>query len=239
MATLQEYIKYSDLPHVLVVDDDDRIRELVARYLNEHGFLAVTAVDAIEAEKALRIAEFDILVVDVMMPGKSGLDFTQELRTYSDIPVILLTALGEVDDKVSGFESGADDYLPKPFDPRELVMRLDAILKRRPQRKTQKESYIIGPWQFAPQQSQITKGDKNVKLTDVETTLLKVLADRAEEVLSRDALAKLCDIEAGERTIDVQVTRLRRKIEEDTKNPRLLQTVRGRGYILHTGDVNE
>lgn len=233
MATLQSDIVYEDLPHILVVDDDDRIRALVARYLSEHGYLAMTAQDAQEAQAMLRHFLFDALVVDVMMPGQTGFTFTQELRKVSDIPVLLLTALGEIDDKVSGFKAGADDYLPKPFDPRELVLRLQAIIKRRPGRKSGAEIYTIGPWEFLPALGLLRGEGGSVKLTDVEGTLLKALALKSGEILSRETLARLCSIEGGERSIDVQVTRLRRKIEEDPRTPRLLQTVRGKGYVVH------
>lgn len=236
MTVLDSSIDYAAMPHILVVDDDDRIRSLVARYLNDHGFLALSANDAIEAEKMLRFSEFDALVVDIMMPGKTGLEWTRELRAYSDISVLLLTALGEVDDKVSGLDAGADDYLSKPFEPKELVARLNAMLRRKPAQKKQSTSYQIGQWVFDSELGTLESGGSSVKLTEVESRLLKTLAQRSGEILSREALAKLCQFDdAGERTIDVQVTRLRRKIEEDTKNPKLLVTVRGKGYLLREG----
>lgn len=233
MTALDDHFDYAGLPHILVVDDDDRIRELVARYLNDHGFMTITAEDAAQAEKMLQFAEFDALVVDVMMPGKTGLEWTKELRGYNDIPVLLLTALGEIDDKLSGFDAGADDYLSKPFEPKELVARLKAILRRKPAQKSQQSQFKIGDWLYDSGRGLLESSGQEVRLTDVENQLLKVLSQRSGEILSRQALAKLCDLDdAGERTIDVQVTRLRRKIEKDTKKPEYLMTVRGKGYVL-------
>ena len=168
------------------------------------------------------------------MPGETGLEFTQGLReSGQDIPVLLLTALGETEDRISGFESGADDYLPKPFEPRELVLRLESSLKRRCiGYSADMQGLVIGLWRYDPEQGELVSEDKTQKLTAVEVNLLEALGSRAGEVVSRDDLAKMCEMDAGERTIDVQVTRLRRKIEADTKNPRYLQTVRGKGYLL-------
>lgn len=225
-------------PHILVVDDDERIRQLVSRYLHENGFIVMEAHDASHAEKLLQSFEFDALVVDVMMPGETGLEFTKRLQGKGqNIPVLLLTALGEVDDRISGFEAGADDYLAKPFEPKELVMRLHAILRRTAKKATALSPFNIGRWRFDPQHSELVDGDEHIRLTGVEVNLLKALAGQAGEPISRDALAKICDVDAGERTIDVQVTRLRRKIEEDTKAPRYLKTVRGKGYMLRIDDL--
>lgn len=227
---------FQTLPHILVVDDDDRIRKLVSRYLGEHGFLSFTAADAAEAKTLLAAASFDAMVLDVMMPGQDGRSLTAELRRTTDIPVLLLTALTETDDRVAGFQSGADDYLPKPFDARELVLRLQAILRRRPKPRLDAAGpVVIGPWRYQPGEKELrgVDGDRAI-LTDVEETLLRALASRSGEILSRDDLALLCGMDAGERTIDVQVTRLRKKLGEDSKSPRHLQTVRGKGYILRT-----
>lgn len=237
MADVQKQQDIQSLPHILVVDDDDRIRNLVSRYLNEHGFLSFTAENAAAAKDILEISIFDALVVDVMMPGQNGRDFTSELRKKSDVPVLLLTAMGEVDDRVGGLQSGADDYLTKPFDPRELVLRLQAILRRRPQEKGAGKTYRIGRWNYDPLVPELVDGEEIVRLTDVEANLLKVLIRKPDTVLSREDLAELCGIDAGERTIDVQVTRLRRKLEEDSKIPRYLQTVRGKGYLLRAEEV--
>ena len=237
MADLQKQQDIQSLPHILVVDDDDRIRTLVSRYLNEHGFLSFTAENAAAAKEILKIGMFDALVVDVMMPGQDGRQFTNELRKHNDIPVLLLTAMGEIEDRVEGLQSGADDYLTKPFDPRELVLRLQAILRRRPQEKGAGKSYRIGRWIYDPQVPELVDGGEVVRLTDVEANLLKALIRRPDAVLSREDLADLCGVDAGERTIDVQVTRLRRKLEEDSKIPRYLQTVRGKGYLLRAEEV--
>ena len=225
---------YEGWPHVLVVDDDTRIRDLLSRYLSEHGFVVLSAADAAQAQALLGDFEVDIMVVDVMMPGQTGLEFTQELREYKQTPVVLLTALGEVEDRVKGLEVGADDYLPKPFEPRELVLRLNAILKRTAKKIENVKPFKIGRWVFDPEMENLSDDEtaEVLKLTSAEAVLLKALSQGHGDVMSREDLAKMCGVDAGERTIDVQVTRLRRKIEEDTKNPRYLQTVRGKGYIL-------
>lgn len=226
----------AEKPHVLIIDDDSRICSLVSRYLEENGFLAMTAPDTSEAKETLKRMVFDALVVDIMMPGENGLDFTQSLRDAgNDIPVILLTALGEVDDRVIGLQTGADDYLPKPFDPRELVLRLQSILKRRPKdTKKTPVSLKIGPWIYNPDQNDLCNEIDGAvqRLTTVEGNLLRAFSMYPGVVISREDLAELCDMESSERAIDVQVTRLRRKIEEDSKVPRYLHTVRGKGYVL-------
>lgn len=230
--------KLETLPHILIVDDDERIRALLSRYLHESGFLTATASDAGEARAILERFQFDALVVDVMMPGENGRDFTRFVRDRLGAPVLLLTALGEVDDRISGFEAGADDYLPKPFEPRELVMRLQAILRRAPRQTAEvPQDIIIGTWRYDPSVNMLEREGERVRLTTVEGNLLRALARRAGQPISREELARLCDMgDSGERTIDVQVTRLRRKIEEDSRIPRYLQTVRGKGYLLRTGD---
>ncbi|MCM2344728.1 MAG: response regulator [Alphaproteobacteria bacterium] len=225
------FVNPEDLPHILVVDDDERIRNLLLRYLQENGFLVVAAASAGEADDILARFLFDALVVDIMMPGETGLSFTKRFKELHDTPVLLLTALGETDDKIAGFESGADDYLSKPFEPRELVLRLQAILRRRPRPETLK-NFRVGRWQYDEAVNELQDGEDIIRLTTVEGNLLRALASRAGEVISREDLAALCDLDAGERTIDVQVTRLRRKLEDDVKRPRCLQTVRGRGYML-------
>lgn len=223
-------------PHILIIDDDDRIRDLVARFLHDNGFVVCTAHDAAHARDIMKRLSFDALVVDVMMPGESGLEFTQSLRPDNDIPVVLLTALGEVEDRVTGLQSGADDYLSKPFEPQELVLRLQAILRRRPQPITTAQSFHVGPWHYDPDQNILSDNKKEVRLTTVEATLLQALASKEGHAVSREELAVLCDVDGGGRTIDVQVTRLRRKLEVDPKTPRYLQTVRGKGYRLLTGE---
>lgn len=230
------------LPHVLVVDDDDRIRALVSRYLRANGFIVAAAPNAAAAAAIVDRAQFDLLVVDVMMPGENGFDFTRRIRATSDIPVLLLTALGESSDRIAGLESGADDYLPKPFEPRELVLRLQAILRRRPQTDSGPASLRIGRWTYDPAgEDLVDSGTQETRrLTSVEATLLRALAGQAGTPLSRETLETLCGMDsgspsAGGRTIDVQVTRLRRKLEDDGRTPRFLQTVRGRGYMLRPG----
>ncbi len=229
--------KLVNLPHVLIVDDDDRIRELVSRYLHENGFIVSTAADAQQAGAILQRLEFDVLIVDIMMPGQSGLEFTKELRVRSDIPVLLLTALGETDDRIAGLEMGADDYLSKPFEPKELVLRLQAILRRRPRIQEAPDSFKVGRWTYDPDHNELCDEDETVRLTNVEDKLLCALAGRTGVAVSREELADMCGMEAGERTIDVQVTRLRRKIEQDPKAPRCLQTVRGKGYLLRIEEL--
>lgn len=232
-----ENAKLSEKPHILVVDDDNRIRDLVTRFLHDHDFVAMSAADAFQADNMLQRFDFDAMILDVMMPGQSGLDFLSHLRSNNEIPVLMLTALGEADDRISGLEQGADDYLAKPFEPRELVLRLQSILRRAQKRRSEKTLFRIGKWRFDPAHDELTNSDEIVRLTSVEATLLRGLADKSGKVVSREDLAIYCGIESGERTIDVQVTRLRRKIEENTKTPRYLQTVRGQGYILRADRI--
>lgn len=224
----------SDKPHVLVVDDDDRIRTLLSRFLRDNGFIVATAKNGNDALDVLKCAYFDVLVVDVMMPEKGGLDLTRELRAISDLPVLLLTALGEIDDRITGLEAGADDYLSKPFEPKELVLRLRAILRRKGDTLNRKlENIAIGKWIFKPDEDLLISADgEEARLTTVEVKLLEALARHAGKILSREELARLCGVDGNDRTVDVQVTRLRKKIEEDSRFPKLIQTIRGQGYIL-------
>lgn len=230
-------------PHILVVDDDKRICQLVSRFLIAQQFVVQSARNAQEAAEIMKRFRFDALIVDVMMPGQSGLDFTRELRKTSAVPVILLTALGEVEDRIAGLETGADDYLPKPFEPRELVLRLNAVLRRgvSPAARLGEGAFRVGSWIFRTGRAELEDeaGHRpSQRLTTVEANLLRVLCESARQPLARDELAARCGMDdAGERTIDVQVTRLRRKIEEDTKNPRALVTVRGKGYMIHADRV--
>lgn len=224
-------------PHVLVVDDDKRISDLVSRYLHEHGFVVMTAGDAAEARAMLRNFAFDVMVVDVMMPGESGIELTRDLQKSYRMPVLLLTALGEAQDRITGLEAGADDYLPKPFEPRELVLRLNAILRRTAQKQQTLKAFKIGEWRFDPERDELQNDGEVLPLTAAEALLIRALASRPGEPVSREELAQRCGLDAGERTIDVQVTRLRRKIEKDTKVPRYLQTVRGKGYLLRVEEA--
>lgn len=229
---------YESRPHILVIDDDDRIRELVSRYLRAQDFVVNTAMGADDARVIRESLAFDVIVADIMMPGETGLEYTQSLRRAGDdIPVLLLTALGGVDDRIEGLESGADDYLPKPFDPKELLLRIQAILRRVPSQKTAGRKFRIGPWLYNPDYKVLDDGETQVNLTGVEDKLLQALASHSGQALSRDDLARLCDIDEGSRTIDVQITRLRKKIEADSRTPRYIQTVRGQGYQIQVSYV--
>lgn len=224
--------KFSEIPHILVVDDDARISSLVCRYLNEHDFVTMSAGNAAEARDMMVAFSFDAAVVDVMMPGESGLQLTGFIRDSLRMPVILLTALGQVENRIEGFEAGADDYLPKPFEPMELVMRLRALLRRSGGKKS-REGLRIGQWMFDESRAGLVDGVDFVKLSGIEVNLIKALSQTPGLPVSREDLARLCNIDSAERSIDVQITRLRKKLEPDSKNPRVLQTVRGKGYVLH------
>lgn len=219
-------------PHVLVVDDDDRLRKLLRKYLADSGFLVAAAADAADARAKLETLSFDIIVLDLMMPGESGLTFAQDLRRTSDVPILMLTAMGEPEDRISGLEKGADDYLAKPFEPRELVLRINNILKRAPVPAEPAAEVRMGEVLYLTARGELSRAGRPIRLTDVEAALLGVLVQRAGEVLSREELIRLTGAGGGGRAIDVQVTRLRRKIEDDPKLPRYLQTVRGKGYVL-------
>lgn len=223
-------------PHILVVDDDKRIRELLGRYLSQNGFLVTEAEHAKTARQLLDILSFDAMVLDIMMPGEDGLSLTQSLKQAGfTAPILLLTAKSESDDRIAGLEAGADDYLPKPFEPRELLLRLQAILRRAasaPPKSPEKTVTICG-WSYDTARSMLVKGNETELLTKAEANLLNILLQKPGQVFTRQDLAALTDLEGQERTIDVQVTRLRRKIEPDQKKPRYLQTIRGEGYLLH------
>ncbi len=227
--------------HILVVDDDKRICELVTRYLREHNYVALSAKSAKEAEELMGVFEFDTMIVDVMMPGKTGLEFTQDLRKKgNETPILLLTALGETEDKITGFESGADENIQKMFEPQELLDREESILRRSRNRIIDKQGYQIGTWYFDPRYDELKDTAQNtneIRLTSVEANLLRALAESVGQPVDREELADRCGLDAGERTIDVQVTRLRRKIEQNTKMPKYLQTVRGKGYLLRAERV--
>jgi two-component system phosphate regulon response regulator OmpR len=231
----------SDLePHLLVVDDDARLRELLRRYLSENGFRVTAAAEAGEARANLASFAFDLIVLDVMMPGDSGLDLTRELRGYTSvengrrpyIPILLLTAMGEPEDRVNGLEQGADDYLAKPFEPRELVLRIRNILERRGAVDDASRSLRFGAFRFDPARGELFRGGEIVRLTAAEAGLLSSLAARRGEAVSREDLSQSAQFRGNIRNVDVQMTRLRRKIEPDPRYPRYLQTVRGTGYAL-------
>jgi two-component system phosphate regulon response regulator OmpR len=224
---------------ILVVDDDARLRTLLSRYLTENGFRVSTAENAAEARDKLRFLQPDLMVLDVMMPGEDGLTLTESLRRErNDTPVLLLTARGAPEDRIAGFEAGADDYLPKPFEPRELLLRIRAMLRRAPPPPSGLPTgpVPLGPLSFDAERGELRGPAGIVRLTGGEAALLTALARRANEVLSREDIAAALGMDdAGERAIDVQVTRLRRKVEQDPREPRFLHTVRGRGYVLKPG----
>jgi two-component system, OmpR family, phosphate regulon response regulator OmpR len=222
-------------PHILVVDDDKRLRELLRKYLVDHGYLVSTAHDAADAAQKLETIDVNLIVLDVMMPGEDGFSFTKKIRVHKRLkntPVLLLTARGEKEDRISGLEAGSDDYLIKPFEPRELVLRVNAILRRVPKEKDGQKEIWIGRWQFDVERGELRDNGNTQRLTDVEASLLKVLARTPGETISREDMALRSTLPINDRTIDVQVTRLRRKIEPDPKQPRYLVTVRGGGYML-------
>jgi two-component system, OmpR family, phosphate regulon response regulator OmpR len=226
--------------HILVVDDDARLRALLQRYLAGEGYRVTTAETASDARAKLRAINPDMLVLDVTMPGESGLSLTESLRSDQghDMPVLLLTARGAPEDRIAGFEAGADDYLGKPFEPRELLLRIRALLRRAPAPLPDVPSgpVQIGTLVFDTDRGELRDGDEVVRLTGGEAALLTALARKPNEVLSREDIAAALGMdEAGERAIDVQMTRLRRKIEIDPREPRFLHTVRGRGYVLQPG----
>ena len=221
-----------ELPHILVVDDDNRLRELLRRYLADNGFRVTVAADAAEAREQLGSIVFDLIVMDVMMPGESGLVLTDSLRQKSTVPILMLTAMGETEHRINGLEVGADDYLAKPFEPRELVLRIRTILRRTEQTEAALPGLKIGPCTFDLLRETLFRDGVAVRLTTAEANLLKALALKPGQVCSRVELAQACGLEGGDRSIDVQVTRLRKKIEPDPRMPRYLQTVRGHGYVL-------
>lgn len=224
----------ADAPHILVVDDDTRLRELLQKFLADNGFRVSAAKDAAEARKLLAGMAFDLIVLDVMMPGEDGLQFTEALRRHSAIPILLLTARSEVEHRIDGLERGADDYLPKPFEPRELVLRLSSILRRAapPAAGEAPASVRFGDCKFDIERGELTRNGEHVRLTSLEESLLRTFALNAGGTLSREELMRESRIDSNTRAVDVQVTRLRRKIEPNPKLPRYLQTVRGAGYVL-------
>ncbi len=230
-----------DEPHLLVVDDDARIRDLLSRYLVASGFRVTTAGDAVEARQKLAAFHFDLLILDVMMPGEDGLALTEDLKRTRPVPILLLTAMAETEDRINGLEKGADDYLAKPFEPRELVLRIRNVLQRAPAAAAPSgpagaapppRDLRLGACRFDLSREELFRGAEPVHVTAAERALLAALARRPGEPLSREELAAEAQMEGNLRTVDVQMTRLRRKIEHDPKYPRYLQTVRGTGYVL-------
>ena len=227
----------SDGPHILLIDDDIRLRELLHKYLSENNFRVTAADNAIVARKQMKRVYFDLLVLDLMMPGENGLEFAKSIRSTNnlsrDVPILMLTAMGETEDRIGGLEAGSDDYMIKPFEPRELLLRIKNILRRVPREDNLALGKAnLGAMVFDPARQELSQGEKIVELTSGESNLLKILAERPGVVVSREDLSNYLALDSGERAIDVQVNRLRQKIELDPKSPRYLQTVRGRGYIL-------
>lgn len=225
--------------HLLVVDDDTRIRTLLSQFLQERGYRVTVASNAAEARRILESLDFDLLVLDVMMPGENGVELTSSLRKTHDIPILMLTALSETDARISGLEAGADDYLSKPFDPRELLLRINNILKRgAPIVLTAHEQVSFGPFTFHISRRELKRGSDIVRLTEREQDIMTLFAERPGETVPRHELVRN-ESEIGERTIDVQINRLRRKVEIDPSNPLYLQTVRGIGYRLSTDRLSQ
>ena len=216
--------------HILVVDDDDRIRELVKEYLVENNFLVTTAKDAVDAKKKIEIVKFDILIIDIMMPGEDGLSLTKEIKKNNPIPIILLTAKGETRDRIEGLELGADDYLGKPFEPKELLLRIKNILNKI-QKPILPDEIYIGNTLVDLKKFHIKINNKIKKINPQEKKILEKMLESPGKVFSRDDIGKIINI-SKERTIDVMITRLRQKIESYPKNPKYLQTIRGSGYVL-------
>ena len=218
------------IAHILVVDDDDGIRSLIKQYLNENNFLVTTSNSAENAKEKVSIIKFDLIVLDVMMPGKSGLDFIKENKSEIDTPIILLTAKGEAEDRVGGLEIGADDYLPKPFEPKELILRIKNILNKT-KKNDLKRIITFDNIKIDLNKLLITKNDHEFKINNTEKIILEKMINNPCKTFSRESIGKLIDLEK-ERSIDVIITRLRKKIELDPKNPKYLQTLRGAGYVL-------
>lgn len=222
------------LPHLLVVDDDARLRGLLESYLTSEGYAVSTAADIASAEGLLNFYRFSALVVDVMLPGEDGVSFTQRFKAQQTTPLLLLTAKGEAAERISGLEAGADDYLPKPFEPRELLLRLASLLRRAGQ-VGESSSWHLGALTFDWRRGTLRRGDEIVNLSEAEQVLLRTLAAAKGEAVTREALAAAGSVNGEPRAVDVLVTRLRRKIEPDPEQPRYLQTVRGAGYRLVDG----
>ncbi|MCA8907423.1 MAG: response regulator transcription factor [Rhodospirillaceae bacterium] len=223
-------------PHLLVVEDDERLRGRLRRYLIEQGFVVTVAGSAAQARTQLASMQVDLIVLDVMLPGESGIELTRDLRGRLRTPILLLTARSETEARISGLEAGADDYVTKPFEPRELVLRIRSILRRASGRMASDHvgPVRLGAFLFDPARCELRRGEERIHLTGTEANLLSALALHGGAVLSRDELTRLAQINGSERTVDVQVTRIRRKIEDDPRAPRYLLTVRGEGYVLRT-----
>ncbi len=223
-------------PHILIVDDDDRLRALLVRYLGEQGFMATATADAAEARRKMAWFAFDAMILDVMMPGESGLELLASLGQGRTMPVLMLSAMAEADDRIKGLETGAEDYLVKPFEPKELVLRVKTLLKRQLADKQKTRQLRFGDYLFDVGNGQLRRGEMFVALTTSESAILKCLGEQVGKPVSREELASCMPGGGNERSVDVQVTRLRKKIEESEGKPLYLQTVRGSGYVLY-GDA--
>jgi two-component system phosphate regulon response regulator OmpR len=221
--------------HILVIDDDERLRDLLRRFLEESGFRVTDAGNASEARQILSGIMFDLLIIDIMMPGETGLEFLQELRKKDNVPALFLTAMSETEHRIEGLETGADDYMSKPFEPRELVLRIKRILQRKASISHEPEALVnFGPFTFDPATSTLTRDDERIHITTAEQQLLASFATAPDTVLSRDDLSDAVEGRMEGRSIDVAVARLRRKLEPDPRHPVYLQTVRNRGWLLRT-----
>ncbi len=216
--------------HILVVDDDDGIRSLVKKYLNENNYLVTTASSAEDASKKIKIIKFDLIILDIMMPGKNGLEFIDEHKDNIDTPIILLTAKGEANERVEGLETGADDYLPKPFEPKELILRIRNILNKT-KKIDQKRVIEFANVKIDLNKLLISRNDNEFKINNTEKIILEKMINNPGKTFSREDIGALINLDK-ERSIDVIITRLRKKIEIDPKNPKFLQTIRGAGYVL-------
>ncbi len=217
--------------HILIIDDDEKIRDLLKQYLKNNNFFVSTAINASDAEEKLKIIKFDLAIIDIMMPGKDGLQLTKEIRERIDLPIILLTAKGEPDDRVRGLELGAEDYLPKPFEPKELLLRIKNVIKRVKKDKNLINLIKIGKANINIKKMEIQRENIKIKINASEKILLENMISSAGKIFSREEISKITNL-TQERSIDVLVTRLRQKIEPDPKNPKYLQTIRGSGYVL-------
>jgi len=218
------------LAHILVVDDDDGIRSLVKKYLNENNYLVTTAESAEDASEKVKIVQFDLIILDIMMPGKSGLDFIQDQKKILNTPIVLLTAKGEVDERIEGLQVGADDYLPKPFEPKELILRIQNIIDKT-KKKDLKRIIVFENVKIDLNKQIIFKNDLEFKINNTEKIILEKMINNPGKTFAREEIGKFIDLDK-ERSIDVIITRLRKKIELDPKNPKFLQTIRGAGYVL-------
>lgn len=216
--------------HILVVDDDKRLRELLSKYLEGEGFVVSTSKDAESARRKIQNDKPDLVVLDVMMPGESGIVLSEKIKETSTLPILMLTAMGETEDRIKGLESGADDYLVKPFEPRELCLRIEKLLERK---KQNHKIVRFGDYIFNIENGDLRRGEKIIKLTSASLTLLTIFAEKINKPIMREELSKKLN-NISERSVDVQITRLRKQIEEDPKDPVYLQTDRGKGYILRS-----